>query len=125
MVICLKCNNENPDDAVFCGFCGAKQEAAPAPEAAQTVYGYEVDQEKLMGAVGQLAPVPDDEPAQVDEAPVPEAAPEPEPTPEPEPEATPDDVAADEAETIPAETMSVDDLSETIPVGSGPETIAG
>ena len=58
MVICPKCNNENPDDAAFCGFCGSNMVEEPAPEAAKTVYGYEVDPEKMGEAAG-LQPVPE------------------------------------------------------------------
>ena len=65
MITCPKCRKQSPDDAAFCGFCGAAMQGEEAPAGAKTVFGYGVDDQ-------QLKPVEADEPA-------PESAPEPAP----------------------------------------------
>jgi serine/threonine protein kinase len=51
MVTCPKCRKQNPPDAVFCGFCGAKvAPQQPAPAASKTVFGYNLDATGLPGA---------------------------------------------------------------------------
>ena len=130
MVICPQCNNENPDDAAFCGFCGANMVATPAPEAAKTVYGYQVDEEKLAEAGAILQPVPEEpvaEPA-VEPEPEPalEAAAEPEPAAVEEPDPVPAEAPGDMDETIPVGAMMADTMAATLSAGSEPvENIAG
>ncbi|MBK8480531.1 MAG: protein kinase [Proteobacteria bacterium] len=56
---CLKCQNHNPTEAVFCGFCGAslRERKAPAPEKA-TLFGYVADGVLHTGAMPQPAAGP-------------------------------------------------------------------
>lgn len=74
MATCPKCFKQNPADAVFCGFCGAKilEKDAEGAGVAKTMFGYNLDPNKLAGAQA-VAPSPSPTPETAE--PVPPAQP--------------------------------------------------
>jgi serine/threonine protein kinase len=107
MPTCPKCFKQNPSDAVFCGFCGAKMVAAEPEGGARTVFGYALDATKLAGAQEAMG----GEPAA---APGPAAPPPQSPAPAPQPASV---VAQPGGRDVVANKYQLDDLARRLPAG--------